>query len=91
MKEKTKNFRKRLTNALEMPEEVVLKTVKTTVMGTESITIENYGGILEYESDLIKIKTKDGIITVTGKEMTIGTVTDADIYISGKINSVRWE
>ena len=84
-------FRKRVFDMLEMPEEVILKTLKTTVMGTESITVENFGGIMEYDSELVKIKTDEGIMSVTGKDMTISAVTDCDIYISGKINSIRWE
>ena len=84
-------FRKRVSDILELPEEVVLKTLKTTIMGTQSIMIENFGGILEYDEKIVKIKTDEGIMSVTGDKMTISAVTDSDIYISGKINSVRWD
>ena len=91
LKEGKKKFRQRVSDMLELPEEVVAKALKTTVMGTESIMVENFGGIMEYDDKLIKIKTEEGIMSVTGENLTISTVTDYDIYISGKINSIRWE
>ena len=90
-KKQSKTFRQRISNALELPEEVVLKTLKTTIMGTESVTVENYKGIIAYDEELIKVKTDEGIMSVGGRNLTINTVTDSDIFISGEINSIRWE
>ena len=63
LKEKpVKNFKERLNNIFDMPTDVILDVPKVTVTSDNNVVIENFGGILEYSQNLIKVKTKSKII-----------------------------
>ena len=71
---------------------------KVVFMGTPQFAvpilemlIENYKGILEYEEFYIKLSTKIGLININGFNLTLEQVTEDDISIKGKIESVSIE
>jgi len=86
-----KKISERISNMFDMPTDIVLDTPKVTVMSFNSITIENYTGLLEYTDTLIKVRTKEKIISVTGERLVICVITDNYIMAEGIINYVRWE
>jgi sporulation protein YqfC len=87
---KNKNIREALASALDFPEEATGET-KVTASGRNSLSIENYKSILEYDNNVIRIMTPESIIAVIGCGLSICAVTDCDIYICGKITEIRWE
>ena len=76
---------------LEMPEEVCSNIPKITITGFNELILENYKGILEYEEFYIKLSTKIGLININGFNLTLEQVTEDDISIKGKIESVSIE
>ncbi len=89
MKESRKN--KRITDILEMPKEIVSNIPKITILGFNEMLIENYKGILEYEEFYIKINTYIGVINVNGFNLKLNQMTEEDILIKGKIDSIDFE
>lgn len=89
MKESRKN--KRITDILEMPKEIVFNIPKITILGFNEMLIENYKGILEYEEFYIKINTYIGVINVNGFNLKLNQMTEEDILIKGKIDSIDFE
>ena len=89
MKESRKN--KRITDILEMPKEIVSNIPKITILGFNEMLIENYKGILEYEAFYIKINTYIGVINVNGFNLKLNQMTEEDILIKGKIDSIDFE
>lgn len=87
---KKKNYRK-LDKLLEMPQEVCSNTPKFTITGFEQIIIENYKGILEYEDFYVRISTFIGIVNINGFKLKLETMTNDDIKVSGKIESIDIE
>ncbi len=81
----------KLSNLFDMPTDVVLDTPKVTVMSDNSVTIENYTGIVEYDDNIIKVRTKEKVISVTGEKLMICIITDNYIMAEGRILNVRWE
>ena len=81
----------KLNRMLEMPKEVYTKEPKITVTGFEEMIIENYKGILEYEDFFVKISTYIGNININGFNLKLENMSEDDIKINGKIESLDIE
>lgn len=82
---------KKLNRMLEMPQEVYTNVPKFTITGFEELIIENYKGILEYENFFVRINTHIGIVNINGLNLNLETMTNDDIRVTGKIESVELE
>ena len=74
-----------------MPREVVSTDVKMTILGFNEIIIENYKNILEYEELFIKINIFEGTINIHGFNLRLEQMTDDNIKVIGKIDSIDFE
>ena len=83
-KQKIKKF-------LEMPKEIISNIPKITIVGSNEMLIENYKGILEYEEFFVRVNTYIGIINVNGLNLNLNQITEDDIIITGKIDSIDIE
>ncbi|MFH5796828.1 YabP/YqfC family sporulation protein [Clostridium perfringens] len=52
--------------------------------------MENYKSILEYDVNLIKIKTKLNTIKICGEKLYLKHITETEIGIKGIIYSVEY-
>ena len=87
---KKKNL-KRLDKILELPQEVYSNIPKIIITGFDEMIIENYKGILEYEEFFVRINTHIGIVSINGYELNLENMTDDDIKVTGKIESIDIE
>ena len=83
--------KKRLDKLLEIPEEVYSNVPKITIVGFNEIVLENYKGILEYEEFFASISTNIGVININGYNINLEKMTNDDIKITGKIESIEIE
>ena len=83
--------KRRLDKILEMPEEVYSNIPKLTIIGFNEIVLENYKGILEYEEFFASISTHIGIVNINGYNINLEKMTNDDIKITGKIESIELE
>ena len=90
MKKRKSSFSK-IDKLLEMPEEVYTDTPKITITGFNEMIIENFKGILEYEDYYIRINTSLGIININGFELKLENMTNDDIKVKGKVESIDIE
>ena len=81
----------RINKVLEVPDEVSLKVPKVTILKFEEMLIENYKGILEYQDFFVRIQTYIGIININGFKLTLEEMTNDDVIVKGKIESVDFE
>lgn len=81
----------RIDTFLEMPKEIVSDEPKFTIVGFTEILVENYKNILEYEDYFIKINTFIGTVNITGFNLKLEQLTEDDIMIKGKIESIDFE
>jgi len=88
---KNKKAISKLNRMLEMPQEVYTDTPKITITGFNEMIIENFKGILEYEDYYIRINTSLGIININGYELKLENMTNDDIKVTGKVESVDIE
>ena len=92
MKKKRNNkFSSKIDEILEVPREISSVSPKVTIIGFDEILIENYKGILEYEEFYIKINTSIGNININGFNLNLEQVTEDDISVKGKIESIDIE
>lgn len=83
--------KRRLDKILEIPEEVYTNVPKITVTGFNEMILENYKGILEYEEFFASISTYIGIVNINGYNLNLEKMTNDDIKITGKIESIELE
>ena len=76
---------------LGLPKEVISKTPKLTLTGFDELFIENFKGIMEYEDFFARIKTAIGIININGFNLKLNQMTEDDILVTGKIESIELE
>jgi len=76
---------------LELQQEVCSNTPKITIMGFDEMIIENFKGILEYEEYFVRINTHIGIININGFNLNLENMTNDDINVTGKIESIELE
>lgn len=81
----------KLDRMLEIPKEVCSNIPKIIITGFEEMIIENFKGILEYEEFYVRVKTQIGIININGFNLNLENMTDDDIKVSGKIESLDIE
>ena len=81
----------KLERLLEIPKEVSSTDPKITIMGFNEILIENYKGILEYQEFYIRISTHIGIININGFNLGLNEMSNEDIMITGKIETLDFE
>ncbi len=73
-----------------IPSEVMFDVPYITMAGDVDLTVENYRGIISYESDSVKINTKTNILKVEGENLTISCITEDIISVRGKIKIVEF-
>ena len=84
-------FSNKVNKILEVPRELTENSPKFTIIGFDEMLIENYKGILEYEEFYIKVKTEIGNVNISGFNLSLEQVTEDDISVKGKIESIDIE
>ncbi len=84
------DIEKAIAAALALPREAVSNIPKITIIGKERVHVENYLSLLEYKEENIRLKFSGGVIDILGKSFEIRTIGEANIVISGEIESVRF-
>ena len=87
---KKKRYSK-IDRILEMPKEVCTDIPKIIITGFDEMIIENFKGILEYEEFFVRINTHIGIININGFNLNLENMTNDDIKVTGKIESIDIE
>lgn len=85
-----KGIREKFTEILDLPKEVVLNTLRLTMVGNGDVMIQNHKGIMEFGSERVKVSTGSGIVKITGSGLLIREITSEDIIISGIIESIEF-
>lgn len=86
-----RNAISKIDRLLEMPQEVYSDTPKITITGFNELIIENFKGILEYEDYYVRINTSLGIVNINGYELKLENMTNDDIKVNGKVESIEIE
>ena len=88
---KKKKQTNRVNKILELPKEVYSNEPKIVITGFDELIIENFKGILEYEEFIVRINTYIGIIDINGYNLKLENMTNDDLIVKGKIESIEFE
>lgn len=83
--------RKRFNDILEIPKEIYTNIPNLIITGFEDMIIENYKGILEYEDYYVRVNTYIGIVNIHGINLKLEKMTEDNLKITGKIESIELE
>ena len=61
-----------------------------TIYSNKFLSIENYVNIVEFDTNLIRVKTKEKIVKITGDKLVLKYINDGEIRIKGIINSLEF-
>ena len=78
-------------NHMDIPWHQFTGSDKITITGFNELILENYKGILEYEEFFASISTYIGIVNINGFNLNLEKMTNDDIKITGKIESIDIE
>lgn len=84
------NIRNYLNRTLDIPADTLSDYPLIHITANNEITVENHKGIVEFNSNSVKLKSKLGIISISGILLRIKVINENDIIITGRINSVEY-
>ena len=61
-----------------------------TIVSNKFLSIENYLNIVEYDNNLIRIKTKEKIVKITGDKLVLKYINEGERRIKGIIYSLEY-
>ena len=71
------------------PEDVVGDVPRIILTGREKVLIERHNGLFSYESGCIRLRTRMGLLTVTGEQLIISHFGTEDVLIRGQVDGLR--
>lgn len=83
-------LRKNMTEALELPKEIMLNLPLISFIGREEVSIENYKGILEYGEETVRVSTATGILRLTGSGLCIKQLSAECLVVTGRVEKMEF-
>jgi sporulation protein YqfC len=89
MDNKISNFKYNISEALELPKDLVLNLPKIVMIGNIQMNISNHKGIIEYTQEVLRVNSSIGIIKISGSNLELKTILSEEIIIKGSIEKVE--
>ena len=83
-----KKAKEKFLELMDMPVELLKNTYRITMVGNQSILIEKYQSILEYDENIIR--TASGV-TIQGVDLNIEEIADNEIFVTGNLLQIELE
>ncbi|MBO5244591.1 MAG: sporulation protein YqfC [Selenomonadales bacterium] len=80
----------RIGALFDIPDDIIMNTVRVTMVGRGELLIENHSGIIEYTSELLRVKVSDGEICVSGSELSLAVIESEQVRVGGMVAAVRY-
>ena len=90
MGERIDQLKTDISEALELPKEIMLDLPKISMVGNLQINIENHKGIIEYTPTQIRISSNAGMLKIKGSHLYIKVIIKEEIVITGDIQSFEF-
>ncbi len=75
--------------ALEWLDEASGALPRVTMAGGRRAMIENHAGILEFDENQVRLLTRQGVMTLRGRDLTLSEVRPDALTVRGQIGSVE--
>ena len=83
-------FRRNMTEALELPKEILLHLPLISFIGQEEVTIENYKGMLEYSEETVRIGTAAGVLRLEGQGLFLKQLSAECMVVTGRVEKMEF-
>lgn len=80
----------KVEKTLDMPVGVLSKAARMEVSGNRQVLIEGCRGIVRYDEDQIEVRTADGTVRFSGRELCMTSLNPACAVITGRLLSVEF-
>lgn len=75
---------------MDIPSDLQVTKPIVTMISNVFLSIENYLYIIEYDNNLIRIKTKQKTLKITGDKLILKYINEDEIGIKGIIYSLEY-
>lgn len=65
-----------------------IKCPSVKVLGRNRFCVSNYKEIIEYTDKIVRINTKDFVVSVCGRDFEIVYISDEEVCADGKIDKI---
>lgn len=89
-RDRKKQFQQQVANFLDLPSDLMMDLPKITLVGDLQVIVENHRGIMVYTTELVKVNTNIGELSVTGRGLTLRNILPDEIMVEGKITGVYY-
>ena len=81
---------KKVTNALDIPADILLDELAMRLEGSGKIIVENHKGIVEYNSKRLRFKVRKGEVKVEGDDLVLKGFGFGQLVVEGKIALIEF-
>ena len=85
---KFNNFRSKLADELEIPNNALSDNFDLRMHGNKKVIIENHLGITIYQDNMVNIKTNEQNITIKGSKFKIEEINNYKVIVKGNIKEI---
>lgn len=80
----------RIGAMLDIPDDIIMDTVRVTMVGRGELLVENHSGIIEYTGELLRVKVSDGELCVSGTGLSLAVIEKEQVRVAGTVSAVRY-
>ncbi|MGL4654443.1 MAG: YabP/YqfC family sporulation protein [Sarcina sp.] len=78
-------------NNLNKARDIVSAMPRVELKGRREIIVENHNGIVIFDKDIVRLKTKIGILNIYGEEFNLLFMNGPTLVIEGNFKSLEYE
>ncbi len=86
-----RRFSEFIADTMRIPKDVAMDLPRISVCGDKEIYVENHKGLAEYQDTHIRIKSRDGIIHISGSGLRIIVIRHDSFVINGEFEMIEYE
>ncbi len=79
-----------LASCLELPHAAVANVSHMELHGNSQVLVEGCGGILEYEAEVIRIRTGKMVTKFTGRGLRVRCMTGNSLIVEGFLTGIEF-
>ena len=83
-------LKEQMSDALQLPKDLTLGAVITTITGKHEAYVENYMSLIEYTDEMIRIQTRTCKLEIHGTGLDIAYYTNEEMKITGELLEVKY-
>lgn len=84
-----KKIRRRKQSSL-LPAEFMYNLPIVEFTGNRSVTVEGSTGVLQYESEAVRINTRSMVIAFSGRGLTLKCISPSSVIVEGFITNTEF-